>query len=1619
MAATHRAPKQWCLGKRETLTTFESWWQNITYTLKQDHSFLPYLRNETTWLPKSRTSSNRGFMNDGVDVPQQSRQTAEQKAATLEMMLGQIANYCPVISRNTITKKCKSIGEIYQTIRLHYGFHSSGSQFLDFADIKLEPDELPEDLYQRIVAFVEDNLMTSTNGITHHGAPTTDDEEVTPTLENFIVLTWLQLLHKELPKLVKQRYGTELRSRSLATIKPEISIALGSLLDELHATEESRAFRSTTTKRFQPSYSKAHKGSHTKVCPLCKEAGRPAVHYLSQCTYLPISDRKYLAKARQVAEIFESPDNYDDDPLPEVFQDQEVSNQRVEIRPSPYINTFYGHHLVRVTIDTGCTGDMIRASTARELGIPITKATQSVKQADGRSALKVIGEARMKLTHGSRIFEFSGLVVESLDVDLLAGMPFLHRNQLGVFPAKHEILFGDGSVLKYKRDEPETYSSSRRVIVLRAPPKACTVWPGDYIEVSLPENEDPDRTYAIEPRVDTKRNSEWLQPCELESIAGKLRIPNLSEEIIHIKRNEHRCQALPTYTPESNAPRDVVALKSTSIKPETGAVVDMIKLDPDGILDESDKARFHLLHIEYAEVFNPEFKGYNGALGKCDAKVNMGPVLPPQRKGRVPQYSRDKLTELQSQFDELEAMGVFKHPADIGISVEYLNPSFLVKKASGGFRLVTAFAEVGKYAKPQPSLMPDVDSTLRQIGQWKYIIVSDLSKAFYQIPLAEESMKYCGVATPYKGVRVYTRCAMGMPGSETALEELLCKVLGDLLQEGCVARLADDLFCGGQTIPELFHNWRRILSQLHTCSLNLSASKTIIAPKSAMILGWIWEQGRIRASPHRLSTLSSCNPPDTVKGMRSFIGAYKVLSRVIPRCASYISALESSTVGLASKDSIHWSDELHASFKQAQYALSKSRTIVLPHVNDQLWIITDGSVKQQGIGATLYVHRSDGLKLAGFFSSKLRDRQVSWLPCEIEALAIASATKHFSPFIIQSRHKTCILTDSKPCVQAYEKLCRGEFSASPRVTSFLSTVSRFQASIRHIAGTANLPSDHASRNAPPCSEPMCQICSFVAQTEDSVVRELSVTDILKGNARLPFTSRTAWKSIQAECKDLRRTRAHLQQGTRPSKKQTDIKDIKRYLNVASISRDGILVVQRCDPLAPKRECIIIPRQALDGLLTALHISLDHPSPHQLKCAFQRYLFALDLDKAIAAVSNGCHMCASLRNNSHAKIDQSTGPPPDHVGNTFSADVMKRNSQLILVVREYVTSFTMSCLLKSERKEDLRDALIQLCVGLCPLDGPNSIIRTDAAPGFRALLRDPMLQHHKLEVELGRAKNVNKNPVGEKAIRELEDELLRQNGTGGIITPVVLATATARLNSRIRSRGFSSREMLHQRDQFVNSQLPINDQQLIMSQYKQKLSNHAYSEKAKAPKGVLRSTPTICVGDIVYLHCDRNKHKARERYIVVRTDGPWCEVKKFTGSQLRAESYKVKKSECFLLPKYESQDKIYEPNLDDDDVSIRDDSLEATDTIENTTALEQYDDLGTEIDSSQRPETVDQITTDPDIPPEISTPLSDEEALQYPETDSVGEVVVPSQTYVNSRPKRSRKQPVWMKDYVSF
>ena len=257
------------------------------------------------------------------------------------------------------------------------------------------------------------------------------------------------------------------------------------------------------------------------------------------------------------------------------------------------------------------------------------------------------------------------------------------------------------------------------------------------------------------------------------------------------------------------------------------------------------------------------------------------------------------------------------------------------------------------------------------------------------------------------------------------------------------------------------------------------------------------------------------------------------------------------------------------------------------------------------------------------------------------------------------------------------KPCRN--FASPRVTSFLTTVSRYQVSLQHLAGTTNLPSDFASRNAPDCTEPNCQIRSFVHESESSVVRGISTQEVLDNTKRLPFRSRPAWFSVQNECSDLRRVCAHLKQGiTRPSKKLTNIRDVKRYLNVTSISKDDLLVVQRQKPFSRPIELIVVPRSLLDGLLTVIHIKLDHPSKHQLQMVIQRHFFALDMSAAIARVSDSCHTCASLKKFPTSLTSQSSEDPPEVVGVSFAADISRRCRQFILLLMYHLLHYIVPC-----------------------------------------------------------------------------------------------------------------------------------------------------------------------------------------------------------------------------------------------------------------------------------------------------------------------------------------------------
>ena len=374
-----------------------------------------------------------------------------------------------------------------------------------------------------------------------------------------------------------------------------------------------------------------------------------------------------------------------------------------------------------------------------------------------------------------------------------------------------------------------------------------------------------------------------------------------------------------------------------------------------------------------------------------------------------------------------------------------------------------------------------------------------------------------------------------------------------------------------------------------------------------------------------------------------------------------------------------------------------------------------------------------------------------------------------------------------------------------------------------------------------------------------------------------------------------------------------------------------------------------------------------------------------------------------------------------MGVSFGADVIKRARQLIFVLRETVTSHTSSLLIHDERTETLRDALLQLCPPLRPLEGPLAVVRTDSAPGFAALRDDQVLHRQGITIELGHTKNVNKNPVSEKAVRELEDELLRDDPNGGPVTPLALALATNRLNSRLRGNGLSARELWTQRDQFTSEQIPVNDKDVIIAQHNRRLANHGPSVKSKAPTRPPPLPDTdIQVGDLVYLQTDRSKTQSRHRYLVCTVENEWCNIRKFIGNQLRSTSYRVRRSDCLKVPSdfppLPSQQ--YQPQECDDESA-----QPLTVTTDHSHSMPDPPDFSTASNDCIPPLNSPDVMTvppeprppaPPDIPHELSTPHDEPVSLSAPSVPS-GTLAMPSPD--RRYPQRSHRIPSYLTDYV--
>lgn len=530
-------------------------------------------------------------------------------------------------------------------------------------------------------------------------------------------------------------------------------------------------------------------------------------------------------------------------------------------------------------MDSGATVSFITEQECKRLHFDVHKANQLALQADGVTRMHVRGEVKETFLRGKMNFTFHALVVDKLsDATILGGMNFLVENQIDQQPSKHRIVVQDKFYVEETLPQSKI-ESEKKSFPVKIPAKKKSILPGQSLKLDLPCNVDnpPNATFMLETDQANKRDTWLLQ--EVESVNRTISVTNHTRDpyilgkdqdtfllkirpVSNLKKNPD--QEMPSFNAQKEFEKKectmhyfqriaTITKKPPFVKPDLNEkeLISKIFIQPKVMNEAQQKKCFSILN-ENLEVFdNDVSQGYNNFSGELDVNWNwLNNQLPPPNILKHPTYSNTQMKMLlQDKIDFMESQNICMKAHLLGTPIQYASLPMLVPKSSlktvtgnpthVNYRFVTLFNKLNEYIASEPSQPDNIDETLYDVGQWKYIIVGDLSNSFHQRWIAKEKLPWMAFPSPYKGMYVLLRSGQGMKNQSEGLQQKMRMVLGDLIQQGKARIIHDDIQTGGNTIEETLDNWNLILKACKENNIKIDPKKTKIFCENIPLLGWI------------------------------------------------------------------------------------------------------------------------------------------------------------------------------------------------------------------------------------------------------------------------------------------------------------------------------------------------------------------------------------------------------------------------------------------------------------------------------------------------------------------------------------------------------------------------------------------------------------------------------------------------------------------------------------------------------------------------------------------------------------------------------------------------------------
>ena len=222
--------------------------------------------------------------------------------------------------------------------------------------------------------------------------------------------------------------------------------------------------------------------------------------------------------------------------------------------------------------------------------------------------------------------------------------------------------------------------------------------------------------------------------------------------------------------------------------------------------------------------------------------------------------------EVQSYVEDLRTNGWIRESYS-----SYSSPIVCVRKKNGQMRLCIDYRALNAKTIPDSQPIPRIQDILDALGGSQWFSTLDMSKAYHQGYIDEESRHLTAFVTPWT-IYEWNRIPFGLRNAPPAFQRFMNRALGDYKGKLCEPYL-DDVLCHSVSFHQHLEDLEKVLMRLKEHGVKLRAEKCEFAKMEVRYLGRLISGNGYRPDPQDTQALEKFRtPPANIGELRSLLG---------------------------------------------------------------------------------------------------------------------------------------------------------------------------------------------------------------------------------------------------------------------------------------------------------------------------------------------------------------------------------------------------------------------------------------------------------------------------------------------------------------------------------------------------------------------------------------------------------------------------------------------------------------------------------------------------------------------------------------------------------------------------